>query len=110
MVIDVTYGMTLREIVAKYGMDALDMKVVDVAEAKQQKRRDGLSDVMTLTQFYEACYKPEVSDTKGLKRNTIQQRRQALGLWAKLTGDPALKEITRQHMQQFVTEVRKEIS
>ncbi|MDO4584787.1 MAG: site-specific integrase [Planctomycetia bacterium] len=110
---DVSYDMTVREMVAKYGRKVLDWKVADVAvmaEAKQQQRADGLSDTMTLTEFYVKCYKPEVSEPKNLKRNTLQQREQSLALWAKITGNPPLKEITKKTMVQFVTDARKEIS
>ena len=113
MSMDVSYDMTVREMVAKYGRKVLDWKVVDVAvmaEAKQQQRADGLADTMTLTEFYVKCYKPEVSEPKNLKRNTLQQREQSLALWAKITGNPHLNEITKNTMILFVSEVRKEIS
>lgn len=105
MTMDITYGMTLRDVVTKYGMDALDMKIVDVAvlaEAKQRQREDGLSPDMTLSEVYWKSYRPEVSEIKEVCKHTMQQRETALQHWINITGDPPLKEITKKTMSIFV--------
>ncbi|MDO4571108.1 MAG: tyrosine-type recombinase/integrase [Planctomycetia bacterium] len=102
---DIAYDMTLRDIVEKHGIDALDLKVADVAvlaEARRRRRADGLQDTMTLTEFYEKAYKPEVSDAKDLKPDTLRQRKRALLLWKEFTGDPPLCDITKSTLVTFV--------
>lgn len=71
------------------------------------ERTDGLSNKMTLGEFYRRCYLPEISLPKGLDPNTIQQRSQAIRLWETLTPDPALAEIDKRIMGEFVIRLRE---
>ena len=61
---------------------------------------------MTLTEFYEKAYKPEVSDAKTLAEDTYRQRERALKYWVEVTGNPPLCDIDKQTMINFVREMR----
>ena len=61
---------------------------------------------LSLGQFYELFYLPRVA--RALRRHqpgTVQLYRDALAWWAKLTGDPPLRDVDRDLLGQFVAEL-----
>ncbi|MDO4574238.1 MAG: tyrosine-type recombinase/integrase [Planctomycetia bacterium] len=76
----------------------------------EPKEKNGLSDEMTLTEFYTAYYKPNVSVANDRDKNTMEQRERALRYWAEATGDPALRDIDTATLTQFVTWYRSRTS
>ncbi len=67
----------------------------------------GLSDGMTLTEFYEKVYKPEVSRPKGVKRLTMREREVSLKYWEEITGGIALGDVTKRTLCLFVEKLRE---
>lgn len=65
-----------------------------------------LHDGMTLTEFYEKCYKPEVSLPKGVCKLTLKERENSLKHWVKITGNPALADIDKKTLNLFVETLR----
>lgn len=74
----------------------------------KKKRRDGLSDDMTLTDFYFAYYKPQISLPKNIDPGTIYCRELALEYWVKHTGNPPLAAIDKKVMSDFVVKMHRE--
>lgn len=68
---------------------------------------DGLSDEMTLSEFYEKCYKPEVSIPKGVCRLTLHEREVSLKYWEEATESPSLAEIDSKRMGRFIVWLRE---
>ena len=80
---------------------------LDVVEAilkgeSSHCRADGLSPTMTLCEFYEQWYKPQISVADGRDVKTLREREKALEYWRRATGDPPLEEITKSTTAQFV--------
>lgn len=99
---------TLKEIL-ETDPNALDLTLRDLYRAAKEENDAGLSDSMTLSQFYEAAYKPEVSIPKRVSDDTIRQRETALRYWVQITGDPPLCEISKSVMNCFSAELFKRV-
>ena len=67
----------------------------------------GLSDGMTLTDFYLKVYLPEVSKPKGIKKLTIREREVSLRYWEEITGGICLGDITKRTLCLFVEKLRE---
>lgn len=73
---------------------------------RAQCRHEMLNGGMTLTQFYEECYKLEVSLANGVSPLTIRERETSLRYWKEATEDPPLDAIGKGMLCQFVTFLR----
>ena len=67
----------------------------------------GMSDGMTLTEFYEKVYLPEVSKPKGVKRLTMREREVSLKYWEEITGGIAIGDVTKQTLCLYVEKLRE---
>ena len=67
----------------------------------------GMSDGMTLTEFYEKVYLPEVSRPKGVKRLTLREREVSLKYWEEITGRIAIGDVTKQTLCLYVEKLRE---
>jgi len=67
----------------------------------------GMSDGMTLTEFYEKVYLPEVSKPKGVKRLTMREREVSLKYWEEITGGIAIGDVTKQTLCLYVEKLGK---
>ena len=72
-----------------------------------KQRTDGLSDRMTLSEFFERWYLPVISQRNRQKNNTIKELKTSIKYWENLTGDPQLAEINNLTVDQFVAGLYK---
>lgn len=81
--------------------------VAAIADANSGNRRDGLDAKMGIMDFYEAYYKPFVSESTGAKPSTILCREQALAFWVQINGNTPLADVTRRDTANFINGMRK---
>ncbi|MDO4584043.1 MAG: tyrosine-type recombinase/integrase [Planctomycetia bacterium] len=98
-------NMTIAEI-CKAMPEAKKLTLREVYRVAAKADGRDVVDTMTLTEFYVKCYKPDVSDAKDLADDTYRQRERALKYWVEVTGNPALCDIDKQTMINFVREMR----
>ncbi|MDO4629218.1 MAG: tyrosine-type recombinase/integrase [Planctomycetia bacterium] len=95
---------TLEKIIEKHGIGVLSLSLQTIW-SMAQKSKDATA--MTLCDFYELYYKPEVSMAKGVKQGTLDCREKSLRNWAEITGDPELTKIDKSTLCQYVAGLRK---
>lgn len=104
-------GQSLREFIAKAVQhpELMDMPMETVSGLVDtgQNRDDGLRPDMTLTEFYDAYYKPCVSVAGARSEKTMREREKSLDYWCRHTGNPPMNKITNQTTALFVTRMRQ---
>lgn len=80
--------------------------VARLLRTKPKERKDGLSNRMTLQEFHDAWYLPNVAIVRQNTDDTRYQREVALRYWAEFTGNPKLKDIDVTTMTRFMTGMR----
>lgn len=100
-------NLTVKEILRKIP-GAKNMTFAQLMEIvrRYESGDGGLSDGMTLTEFYEKVYKSEVSRPKGVKRSTLKEREVSLRYWEQITGGIRLGDITKKTLCSFVENLR----
>ena len=73
-----------------------------LVKSKNAARNDGLSEDLTLPEFYEQWYKVKIAVRNRQHKNTIRERETSLKYWQRLTGNPKLKEINDSTIDRFV--------
>ncbi|MDO4571644.1 MAG: tyrosine-type recombinase/integrase [Planctomycetia bacterium] len=105
---EIDRDMTLSEVLTSHP-EVEGWSLAEVWEfVRMSERLDKrVSASMSLSEFYEVCYRPEVSIPKGCKPLTLRERETSLRYWKAATGDPALEDITSVEMGQFVVFLRE---
>lgn len=68
---------------------------------KIKSRSDGLTEDMTLTQFYQSWYVPKISTRNRQTAGTRKERETAFRYWTKYTGDPRLSDLSDDTVDAF---------
>lgn len=97
---------TIAKLVEEHGVAVLQMSV-SVLWSLCQASEKRAACRLTLMEFYERHYKPEVSLAKGVTLNTIECRENALKYWVEITGNPVLDAIDKSVMCRYVVALRE---
>ena len=73
-----------------------------IVRAKLSERNDGITDEMTLTQFYAEWYMPKIALRNRQDAKTKKERDTSMMYWARFTGDPAICRINNETVDAFV--------
>lgn len=80
-------------------LDGISVLVKTVKNA----RTDGLTNTMTLSQFYKNWYLPKIAVRNRQTAETQAERATAFKYWAQFTGDPCLSELNDDTIDAFVS-------
>ena len=78
-------------------LDGISVLVKTVKNA----RTDGLTDTMTLTEFYKNWYMPKIAERNRQRDSTKAERDTAFKYWKQFTGDPCLSDIGDETIDAF---------